>query len=95
MKTQLKVLLAIAALTFSASFAQAGFLDELRKFMGIKDQVQILTGTATYVCTSGAFGRNFLVEGKEKDKAAAEVQRQCNAAGVSWVFCSPSCHVKN
>lgn len=86
----MKKLLTALAMVLASTQAQAGFFDDLGK---INDIINKLPG-GTYVCTAGAFGRNFMVEDKDQDKAKFEVERQCNAAGVSWVYCSASCKKK-
>lgn len=85
----MKKLLATIAILASTQ-AQAGFFDDLGKF---NDLINKLPG-GTYVCTAGAFGRNFMVEDKDQDKARFEVERQCNEAGVSWVYCTANCKKK-
>ena len=82
-----KLFLGFAAVLVLSVPAHAGFFDDLGK-------LQDLLGKGRYVCTAGAFGRKFQVEDKDEYKARFEVEKQCNEAGVSWVYCSANCQKK-
>lgn len=93
-RTRLTQTVFALALVF-AGIAEAQSLRDLNRLRRGARIIDSMIPAKGYICVADtSFYGSFVAEARDESVARAEAQNKCIRAGVSWVYCSPTCKKK-